>query len=245
MFLSFKLRDTLPLMATIILIAATFLLPPFEVDDAAAAAVFAADGGEGVLIIDPGHGGADGGAVAADGTAESGINLAVAQRLEGLAGLFGVETVMTRDGEEIEYPAEADTLSEMKSADQRARLELINSTPGGVLISIHQNYYPDPRPSGAQVFYADSEGSQALGEAAHALLVQTLCPQNRRVAAPAEERVYLMREASCPAILVECGFISNPEELRQLLSPQYQTKLAAVLLSAYLQRAPAADGMTL
>ena len=75
--------------------------------------------------------------------------------------------------------------------------------------------------------------------------MQTLCPQNRRVAAPAEERVYLMREASCPAILVECGFISNPEELRQLLSPQYQTKLAAVLLSAYLQRAPAADGMTL
>ena len=81
-----------------------------------------------VLVIDPGHGGADGGASAADGTLESGINLAVALRLRALAGLYGVETLMTRESGEIDYPEGADTLAEMKRADQRARLELINST---------------------------------------------------------------------------------------------------------------------
>ena len=241
MYLSFRLRDALPLMAAIMLIIASFMLPPYG--DGAGEGVAAFSEGGSVLIIDPGHGGADGGASAADGTLESDINLAVALRLRALAGLYGVETLMTRESEDIDYPEGADTLAEMKRADQRARLELINSTPGAVLISIHQNYYPDPRPSGSQVFYAPSEGSEALAGIAHGLIADKLCPDNRRVAAPAEERIYLMREAECPAILVECGFISNAEELAKLTSGEYQTKLAASLLSAYLQYESAPDGM--
>lgn len=243
MYFTLKLRDALPLLAALALIAAAFLLPPLEADEPEAAAVFA-EGGE-TLIIDAGHGGADGGASAADGTVESSLNLAVARRLEALAGLFGVETLMTRSSEDISYPADAGSLREMKRADQAARLELINSRPGAVLISIHQNYYPDPRPSGPQVFYSAVSGSRALGEAAQALLVEKLCPESRRLASPVDEDIYLMREANCPAILVECGFISNAAELEQLKSGEYQNKLAAVLLTAYLQYAGTADGMVL
>ena len=244
MFISFRLRDALPLMAALALIAATFMLPPYEAAPSDALEVFAQSSGT-VLVIDAGHGGADGGAVAADGTVESGINLAIASKLDALAGLFGVQTVMTRESEDITYPEDADSVAEMKRADQRARISLINAQPDAVLISIHQNYYPDPRPSGAQVLYAATDGSRAFGETAHELLTSALCPDNRRVAAPVDEDVYLMRSVHCPAILVECGFISNAAELAKLKSGEYQCKTAAVLLSAYLQSGFTADGMVI
>ena len=181
MFVTIRLRETLPLMAALALILAALALPPLGAEPAAAAA-FSPSGN--VLIIDAGHGGADGGAVAADGTVESEINLAVAVRLKQLAGLFGAETLMTRESEGIAYPEDAGSTAEMKRADQHARLELINSCPEGVLISIHQNFYPDSRPSGAQVFYAAYAGSEEFGKTAHELLKAALCPESRRVAAP-------------------------------------------------------------
>ena len=217
------------------------MLPPYGGGAGEGVAAFS-EGGS-VLVIDPGHGGADGGASAADGTLESGINLAVALRLRALAGLYGVEDAHDARERGDRLPRGADTLAEMKRADQRARLELINSTPGAVLISIHQNYYPDPRPSGSQVFYAPSEGSEALAGIAHGLIADKLCPDNRRVAAPGRGAHLPHARGRVPAILVECGFISNAEELAKLTSGKYQTKLAASLLSAYLQYESAPDGM--
>ena len=117
MFVTFKFRDAVPLCVALLLILATFLLPQYPgTEPEEAVSVFSAEGP--VLIIDAGHGGADGGAVAADGTVESSINLAIAQKLELLSGLFGVESVMTRESEDIAYPDEADTIAKMKRADQ-------------------------------------------------------------------------------------------------------------------------------
>ena len=242
MFLTFRFRDALPLCAAFLLILVVFLLPEYPAArDGEAVSVFSESGP--VLVIDAGHGGADGGAVAADGSVESEINLAVALRLEALASLFGVETVMTRESEDIAYPESADTLAKMKSADQNARVSLVNSVPDGVLISIHQNYYPDSRPSGAQVLYAATDGSRELGEIAHAAITSALCPDSRRVAAPISRDIYLMRSVHCPAILVECGFISNSAELEKLQDGAYQTKLAALLLTSYLQYMAASETM--
>lgn len=187
-----------------------------------------------ILIIDPGHGGADGGAVAADGSIESAINLAVALKLDSLAHFFGVESLMTRTDESLAYPDSASSIAEKKRWDQRTRLELINSAENAVLISIHQNYYPDPRPVGPQVLYGKSEASKALGELCHGLLNENLCPENRRVAAPALDNIYLMKNAGCTAILVECGFMSNAGELQMLRNDEYQKKLAAIMLASYL-----------
>lgn len=186
-----------------------------------------------VLIIDAGHGGLDGGAVAVDGTLESTINLVIAQKLEIMAQFFGVETVMTRVSETLDYPEELTTIREKKVWDQKRRIALINSVESGILISIHQNNYPDPRPSGPQVFYATVDGSDVLAELAHGVLTERLDKDNRRVAAPISERVYLMKHITCPGILVECGFLSNANEAALLASDNYESKLALVLLCAF------------
>lgn len=188
-----------------------------------------------VLVIDAGHGGEDGGAQSAAGLLESGVNLDIALRMEALAQFCGVETVMTRTSQEIEYPPELTKTAQRKTYDQKKRVELINATPGAVLISVHQNQYPDPRPRGPQVLYARGADSQGLGELAHALLSQALYPENRRVAAPISKEIYLTRAVNCPAILTECGFLSNPEEAALLDTPAYRLKIASVLVCAYLQ----------
>lgn len=195
-----------------------------------------------VLVIDAGHGGEDGGAVAPDGTLESDVNLSVALRLEALARFCGVETRMTRAGRELDYPPELKKTAQRKAWDQHSRAALLQETPGAVLLSIHQNKYPDPRPRGPQVLYAADEASRGFGETAHALLTQALFPESRRVAAPAPKEIYLLRAAACPAILAECGFLSNPEEAALLSEPGYQTKIALTLLGAYLQCFPNVKG---
>ncbi len=187
------------------------------------------------LMIDPGHGGEDGGAVASDGTQEADVNLQIALRLRAMAELCGVPVAMTRDSASIDYPTDADTLAARKVADQRQRVERTNAMENGVLISIHQNYYPAAGPHGAEVLYAATDRSEEFGKLLHEVLKQTLAPENRRVAAPISDEIYLMRNVHCPAVLVECGFLSNPEELEKLKSDSYDQKLALVMLSAYLQ----------
>lgn len=205
-----------------------------EVCYAEACSAVPGDTNTGVLIIDPGHGGADGGAVAADGTNESTINLDIALRLDALARFFGQHTILTRDSNDLPYPESEDSIAKKKRWDQHRRLELINSNESAVLISIHQNKYPDPRPYGPQVLYSHSSDSEKLGVKCHELLNTCLSPENRRLAIPASDDIYLMKNAKCTAILVECGFLSNPHELCKLQDNTYQKKLAAILLSAYL-----------
>lgn len=190
---------------------------------------------EPVLIIDPGHGGADGGAVAADGTLESDINLDIALRLEALAAFWGVETVMTRCTADIDYPLDARTLSAMKIADQKARLELINTTAGGVLLSIHQNNYPASGPNGPQVFYGSKPGGSSFASILQENMTGQLAPDNRRLAVAVDESIYLMKNAACTAVLVECGFLSNPDELQKLETGEYRLQMAAVFLASWLQ----------
>lgn len=195
-----------------------------------------------VLVIDAGHGGEDGGAQSASGLSESDINLEIALRMEALARFCGVETRMTRRTKEIEYPPELTKTAQRKTYDQKQRVALVSETPDAVLVSIHQNKYPDPRPFGPQVLYGGGEDSRAFGELAHALLTQTICPENRRVAAPISKDIYLMRMVNCPAILAECGFLSNASETEKLAAPAYQTKIACTLLCAYMQYFSAAKG---
>ena len=188
-----------------------------------------------ILILDPGHGGEDGGAVAPDGSQESDINLEIALRLDALARFWGVDTRMTRRTRSIEYPASAQTLAAKKKADQDARLTLIRDTPGAILISIHQNNYTSAAPHGIQVFYGEDPSAAALAKLMQENLTRSLCPENRRVAEPIDQGIYLMRNADCPAVLVECGFLSNPEELEKLESDAYRMELAVGMLASFLQ----------
>lgn len=180
-----------------------------------------------VFVIDAGHGGEDGGAVGADGLLESDVNLDVALRLDQLLGLCGVASVLTRDSPSIPYPETAATVQARKRADQERRAAIVNCTQGAVLVSIHQNKYPSAGPSGAQVFYGSVPGSEDFAK--HLQTLFSVLGGNKRLATPISEEIYLLREAHCPAVLIECGFLSNPEELRLLHTDEYRMKLAVVI----------------
>ena len=183
------------------------------------------------LVIDPGHGGIDSGAVGADGTRESDINLAIGLKLRAMAELYGQDNLLIRQDD----TTKCDREDYSEHRDLECRTELTQAQLNPVYISIHQNDYPTGQPSGAQVIYAAGEGSEELGSLTHANLLRLLYPSCRRVAEPATKRLYILSHLECPAILVECGFVSNPTDLENLKKPAYQTSLAAAIMGSYLQ----------
>ncbi len=234
MFAVVRLRRLLPagavlLFVSLIIVGSAFLRYTESVVSAAASEIHT-----GVpLIIDAGHGGLDGGAVGIDGTVESMVNLDIATKLHQLAGLFGYESIMTRESEQLQYPEDAVSIAAKKAADQRARVELIRSCPGTCMISIHQNTYPAPSVHGAQVFYRKTAESQALAERIQSDLNLKLLENGRRLAAPISEDIFLMKSIDCTAVLIECGFLSNPAECAKLADADYRTKLALTVFSAW------------
>ena len=187
------------------------------------------------LVIDAGHGGEDGGAVSVSGISESELNLAVARRLDAVLGFCGVSPVMLRQEDVMLSDPGGKTMRARKVSDLHNRAKAVEQVENAVLISIHQNSFTDPKYSGAQVFYAPTPDSQGFAERTQELLRVNLSPGNDRQAKPIPQTVYLMNHISCKAILVECGFLTNPEEDRLLQKPDYQLKLAVTLAGAYLQ----------
>ena len=183
------------------------------------------------LVLDAGHGGIDGGAISDSGLKESDINLQIALKTEALVRFLGIDTVMTRetdtDNSDNKAYSEHDNLVQ--------RVKLANSTENAVLISIHQNKFPSAVVSGAEVMYSDTDDSKPLGLITQDNLVTLLDSSNRRVARPAPKELLLTSSVECPTILVECGFMSNPQEVQKLASNDYQLKLGAILAGSYIQ----------
>ena len=189
-----------------------------------------------VIVIDAGHGGEDGGAVAADGTVESGINLAIAQDLDALLRFLGCETRMTRTEDAAIYSDGARTLREKKASDLKNRVALVNETPNAVLLSIHQNSLPSsPVTHGAQAFRNREPEAEALAQTMQDTLNTVVNTHRAKEPKQIVESIYLMNHVTVPAVLVECGFLSNEEETARLRQGAYQTKLAAAIAAGYLQ----------
>ena len=188
-----------------------------------------------VFVIDAGHGGEDGGAVSQGGVVESGINLAIAQRLDALLTFLGEETEMTRTEDVSIYSDGAETLRQKKVSDLKNRVEIVNGTPHALLVSIHQNSMPTaPRVRGAQVFYNAVEPGEALARQVQASLNAAVNKGGAKQHKPIAPTIYLMKHVNCPAILVECGFLSNAEETELLCSDAYQMRLAAAIAAGLL-----------
>lgn len=186
------------------------------------------------VVIDPGHGGEDGGAVSPNGCRESTLNLQIGLRLDALLHFVGVPTVMTRREETSIYDASAQTVAQKKVSDLKNRAALVNAVPNALLLSIHQNMYSESRYSGAQVFYAKTEGSDRLAERLQTLLRENADPSNHREAKQSDA-VWLMEHINCTGVLVECGFLSNAEEEQRLKSETYQKKLTCVIACGLTQ----------
>ena len=170
------------------------------------------------IVIDAGHGGYDPGKVAADGTEEKGINLAVAKALEGYLEQGGAVVYTTR--------TEDSSLSKNKREDLKNRADIANSGDADMFISIHQNSFPSGNARGAQVFYyKGSEQGKRLAELIQARLKEVADNANER-AAKANDSYYVLKQTNIPGVIVECGFLSNSEERGKLLSEEYREKLA-------------------
>lgn len=190
---------------------------------------------EHTVIIDAGHGGIDGGATSCTGVLESAINLEIALRLNDLVRFLGLETVMIRTTDTSIY-TEGSTIAAQKVSDLKERVRIVNEVERGVLVSIHQNTFSNSRYGGAQVFYAQTEGSKDLANAIQSAFVQSINPNSKRTSKKASG-IYLMDNIKTTGILVECGFLSNPGEEAKLRTKDYQQKLCCVIaasLSEYL-----------
>lgn len=185
------------------------------------------------IVIDPGHGGEDGGAVSCTGRMESEYNLAISRRLDDLLHLLGYRTRMTRTSDVSIYTT-GSTLAQKKVSDLKERVRIVNETGNALLVSIHQNQFSDSRYSGAQVFYAKTTGSKELGQKLQTELVSALNPGSNRKSKPVSG-VYLLENISCTGVLIECGFLSNPQEEARLRDEDYQKALCCVIAASLHQ----------
>ena len=234
MFMTIKMQKIIIALLAVLMVAVVAVIIILDPEKSAAPAM-SHDTQKYTLVIDAGHGGEDGGAVSPGGMIESYVNLDIAKRLEALAKFFGITPVMTRTTDEIQYPAEMKTTRARKNFDQAERVKLINSIPNALLMSIHQNKFPDSRPRGSQVFYNKIEPSAEFASLAQQNLTSAIYPENRRLAAPADKDLYIPKNVDCPMILVECAFLSNTVEAALLETPEFKIKIAQVLFCSYRQ----------
>ncbi len=188
-----------------------------------------------VIIIDAGHGGEDGGAVGTDGTNEKDINLAIALKLNDILTVFGYETRMVRVSDISIHNDGADTIRERKVSDIRNRTAIMEEYDNCLYVSIHQNKYEDSRIWGAQTFYSpNDEASKNLAQFIQTSIATKIQPDNNRLIKESGTSIYVLYNATKPAVMVECGFMSNYNELSQLKTEEYQSQMAFSISSGII-----------
>lgn len=188
------------------------------------------------IIIDAGHGAEDGGAVSASGLLEKDINLDIALTLEKLFLSGGFEVEMIRRTDAAIYDSGCDTLRSKKISDIHNRSEICNSDENNIYISIHQNKFDEIKYKGTQVFYSVNDpGSIRLAESIRYSVVSLLQNDNERELKPATSSIYILDKAQVPAVLVECGFLSNPREEKLLSTDEYKNNMAYSIYLGFLE----------
>ncbi len=195
------------------------------------------------VIVDPGHGGEDGGAVGASNSVEKEINLSISLMLRDMLRISGFEVVMTRETDISIHDPSAKTISQKKTSDLRNRLALMKQHPDALILSIHQNKFTQEKYSGAQVFYGTQlpEASKRLAQTIQDNIKTQLQPENYREIKESYDSLYLLCNAPAPIVLVECGFLSNRREEALLCDPDYQKQMAFLVYISvleYLQNSP-------
>lgn len=188
------------------------------------------------FVLDAGHGGRDGGAIGVGGVAEKELNLQITETLSAILRLCGAETVLTRDGDYLVCDENDPALKgKIKMTDLINRLKIAEEHENAVFVSIHMNNFPIEKYSGLQVYYSANHASGfPIAKLIQENVVAVLQPENNRKVKVAGSNIYLLDRIQSPAVLVECGFLSNHREYEKLTSPEYQTQLALVLCDSLL-----------
>jgi N-acetylmuramoyl-L-alanine amidase len=188
------------------------------------------------VVLDAGHGGEDGGASSVDGIIEKHINLEIAFLLRDLLEANGIRVIMTRTADTLLYDKNSDYHGRKKVLDLTERKRIAEEHPNAVFVSIHMNTYPLQSCQGLQVWYSKNDPrSLPLAENIQAIARQRLDPQNDRTVKEANRGIYLLQHIQTPAVLVECGFLSNPQEAERLASKDYQKEVALAIFLAIVQ----------
>lgn len=187
------------------------------------------------VVIDAGHGGFDGGAIGLDGVLEKNINLQIALKLNDILRAGGFKTVMTRNDDSAVPNDDAVSTVTLKKDDMRKRLSIMDTTPNSIAVSIHQNTFSQSRYKGAQIFYGvNNPMSKILAESIQRSFADNLQKDNSRGIKKAQKDLFLLYFTKAPAVIVECGFLSNPEELKNLQNEDYQSKIAFTIYKGIL-----------
>lgn len=188
-----------------------------------------------IVVIDAGHGGEDSGAVA-NSVLEKDINLEIALKLRDMLKASGIEVNMIRESDVSIYDTASGTIRERKVSDLKNRVKIVNNNKKNILVSIHQNKFEQSKYSGAQMFYStNNDKSQILAENIRKSITGLIQPENKRELKKGGSDIYLLNKAAVPAVIVECGFISNEEEAKNLSNEEYQSKIAFAIYCGILE----------
>ena len=185
------------------------------------------------IVIDAGHGGEDGGTVGVNGVLEKELNLLTSKDLYTLFKFAGYDVLMTRTEDEMLYDKTSDYVGKKKILDLAARLRIIEETNPDLFLSIHMNSFPQEKYSGLTVYFSKNTSESAnVASLIQNDIKEHLQPENDRETKAADKNIYLLDRASCPAILIECGFLSNREECKALCDPEYRKRLSLIIFSS-------------
>ena len=188
------------------------------------------------VVIDAGHGGEDGGTVGVNGAYEKNLNLSIAKKLGKTLEAKGVNAVLTRDEDILLYDKNSDHVGHKKEQDLLNRRRIAEGYENAIFVSIHMNSFPDPKYSGLQVYYSSNDqASASLAGRIQSITRQKLMPENQRQIKKDDGSIYLLDRLNCPAVLVECGFLSNPAECDRLCDEGYQRDLSTCIADAIIE----------
>lgn len=183
------------------------------------------------IVIDPGHGGMDGGAVGKTGTLEKDLNLSIALKLKNKLLDNGFNVILTRDTDTMLN--DKNEKNNKKRSDLNNRVKIANKVDDGLFISIHMNYFGDESQNGSQIFYSkNNEKSKIFAEILETNLRENLDNSNKRVSKPADNNIFIMKHITIPACLIECGFISNYNDEKKLKNDDYQNMLVSCIINS-------------
>lgn len=188
-----------------------------------------------VIVLDAGHGGLDSGAVGRSGVLEKDVNLSVVKHLQQLLELSGFEVVTTRDEDISIYDAGVEGIRNQKLSDMDNRLEIVQSYPDSIFLCIHQNNFTDPAYFGAQMFYNDNHPDNRTLAQIMQNRFAVLQEGNDREIKLSGDELYLLRFNKNPSLMIECGFLSNPEEEARLATTEYQQQVAFTIYCGLLE----------
>ncbi len=185
-----------------------------------------------LVILDPGHGGIDPGAIGVNSQEEKEINLAISLCLRDILLANGYEVLMTREDDRSVHDPKYKKTAQIKTSDLKNRLKLIREHPDALVISIHQNKFQQESSQGAQMFYGrKNPASKQLAESIQQSFQTRLQPDNTREIKESTSAVYIIHNAENPIVLVECGFLSNYKDCANLCDPEYQKKAAFTIFA--------------